>query len=161
MKKARQEYRFGIGAASMLLIFIILCVTTLSVLSLSGARADMALAKRNRDMQLAYAHAAVKVQEVLAEVDAFLLSARSIAASQEEYEGLIQALHIALPYFEVSGSDIFFDVDAGFERSIEVFLSVLPYEETESGRYRIARHALRNDALWETEEESFSLFFGE
>ena len=146
---------------SMLLIFIILCVTTLSVLSLSSARADLALAKRNQEMQMAYSQAAVQVQAMLAKIDAFLLSSKAQSSSHEEYERLAQEMTLDVPYFEIIESEIRFDVDAGFERRIEVILSLTPHGAVSPGRYQILRHALCNDAVWETEEEQFVLFIGE
>lgn len=153
MKNTNQEYRIGIGAASMLLIFIMLCITTLAVLSLSSARADLTLTKRNVTMQRAYHTASAKAQETISAIDNALMEAAGQASTQAEYEALVEALTLPEVALSAAKGSISFEVDAGFERSLEVVLSLAEHGG-EGPRYTIARHTLRNDAPWETEDDT-------
>ncbi len=56
----------GIGGISMLAIFVVLCMTTLAVLSLVSARADMALTEKTALASSQYYEADAKVEEKLA-----------------------------------------------------------------------------------------------
>lgn len=57
------------GSASILVIFIVLCLSTLAVLSLVSARADYALSKKRADRTTAYYNACNAAEAKLAETD--------------------------------------------------------------------------------------------
>ncbi|MEA4854071.1 MAG: hypothetical protein VB082_07330 [Christensenella sp.] len=58
----------GIGGVSILAVFVVLCLTTLAVLSLVSARADYALTQKVADATTNYYAADSKAQEKLAYV---------------------------------------------------------------------------------------------
>lgn len=62
-----QPTHMGVGAASVIMIFVVLCLTALSVLSLTGARTSEKSAARRSDAVCAYYEAALSAQEFLAE----------------------------------------------------------------------------------------------
>ncbi len=62
----------NIGAASLVLIFIVLCLATFGLLSLSSAKGDLSLAERQAEAVSAYYEADAKGQEWVRQVDAVL-----------------------------------------------------------------------------------------
>lgn len=59
----------GVGAASILMIFVILCVTVFGILSFSSARSDWKLTQKNAESIQKYYAADAKAQELLRELD--------------------------------------------------------------------------------------------
>ena len=88
-----------LGWLSLLLTVIILCLATLSVLSFSTARADLALAqKQARQAQSVYALECAG-QQWLAELDAALAQASSPESTAPAWQGtrLITGSSVSLP----------------------------------------------------------------
>lgn len=70
----------GTGISSILMIFVVLCITTFGVLSFVSARADLRLTEVNVDTVEKYYGAQRDAQRTLAELDALLLKARGSLA---------------------------------------------------------------------------------
>lgn len=70
---AGDRNKVNIGASSLILIFIVLCLAVFGLLSLSSARGDMALAERNVQAVTRYYEADNKGQQWLREVDRILM----------------------------------------------------------------------------------------
>ncbi|MGN0372623.1 MAG: hypothetical protein ACI4F3_07400 [Enterocloster sp.] len=64
--------RVNIGAASLILIFIVLCLSTFSLLALSSARGDLSLEMRSGEAVRAYYRADSEGQRWLSQTDAVL-----------------------------------------------------------------------------------------
>ena len=64
--------KVNIGASSLILIFIVLCMATFGLLSLSSAQGDLKLAGRNGEAVQAYYEADSRGQQWLKEVDQVL-----------------------------------------------------------------------------------------
>lgn len=54
MAKQVSGYRANIGSSSLILIFIVMCLVTFGMLSLTSAKSDLSLAKRNADAVTEY-----------------------------------------------------------------------------------------------------------
>ena len=74
--------RASIGSASLILIFIVLCLATFSILSLGNARREDALSERSAAAVKAYYLADSQAEEFVGMVDRALLSADTKAAAQ-------------------------------------------------------------------------------
>ena len=73
MKKDKQQSSFvNIGSSSLLVIFLILCLATFSILSLSSAQNDHSFSKRLAEHRTAYYEAASKAEEIVGEIDQIL-----------------------------------------------------------------------------------------
>lgn len=185
MSRKKAEYRMGTGATSMLMIFIVLCLTTLSILSYSTAKSDLAMTKRSLMMVETYYEAANRAQQIIAEIDAQNVKIRKDtleAALKEAEEAYAQFESVERSYIEeaaleisgrmyaqaaeqikVEGVDttftegkyLSFSVDAGHDRLVRVILELLPPGDPE--RYRIICHNLVFIDNWELESE-FELF---
>jgi hypothetical protein len=153
LNRPKQEYRVGIGAVTMLTIFVVLCVTTLALLALSGARGDAALTSRALEMTQGYYQASDRAQRVIAKLDEITKNAASGAPNQEAFEAQLAELEIDGVSIGLDGGILSFDVDAGGGRALSVAIqpSIAP------PRLRIERYALTGGELWTGEAGSMNL----
>ena len=73
MAEKSSRNKVSIGASSLILIFIVLCMATFGLLSLSSAQGDLKLARRNADAVKGYYEADNKGQQWLKGVDEVLM----------------------------------------------------------------------------------------
>lgn len=154
MNRPRQEYRAGIGASSMLTIFVALCVSTLALLALSGARGDAALTTRAVDMTSGYYQASDQAQRVLAQIDSAVREAASKSKNPQEFEDILANLSVEGVSLAYDAGYLSFDMDAGGGRK----LSVAVKPERNGGRCQITRYRLTGGELWTGESGSLNLF---
>ena len=83
----------GMGASSILMIFVVLALTTFGILSFLSARADLRLTERAADHTVAYYKADRAVEDTLAAIDDALVKARREFASLPEAETLSADTH--------------------------------------------------------------------
>ena len=74
MKESRSVVKIGmnVGFISLLMIFMVLCLTVFVVLSLTSAAADKSLTDRTGDTAIAYYSAQNRFQSFLSDLDLFL-----------------------------------------------------------------------------------------
>lgn len=73
MKKDREQTSFAnIGSSSLLIIFLILCLTTFAILSLSSAKSDYSLSERLAAHKSRYYETSSKAENVLEQIDGTL-----------------------------------------------------------------------------------------
>ena len=149
-----EHSRTGLGAASLIMILLVLCLALMGVLSLMSARADRRLSERYAELSEGYAQAAVRAQYALADLDAQLARALAAAADAEQYEAaclLIEAADGA----EVEWLDDMrarMQFDAGEERVIEVIVRCSPWTDARNRRMQIESHTLVDMEEWEQTE---------
>ena len=85
MNKKKQFFGMNIGSASMLLIFVILCMVSFAALTIISANADRRLSRKIADRTTAYYDACNSAQESLAGIDQVLIRQYSSSANMEEY----------------------------------------------------------------------------
>lgn len=140
------EYRIGPGAASLMLILVVLCMTVLGALALVSARGDMRLTRRSAQMTAWYSEAEVQTETLLAQIDGILFQCAQTAGDDDAY---LEAVWDALPEAcDMDENIISFAVDAQADRSLECELTVLPLG-SEEGRYRLTKRALMDNAPWD------------
>ncbi len=83
------SFSSGVGSASILVIFVILCLVSFATLSIVSANADYKLSKKVLDRTTAYYEASNQVEETLARLDSTLSSVYDTAATEEEYFQLV------------------------------------------------------------------------
>ena len=154
MNRPRQEYRVGIGASSMLTILVALCVATLALLALSGARGDAALTGRAVEMTSGYYEASDEAQRILARIDSAVRDAASNAGSPQDFEDRIANLSVEGVSLVYEAGFLSFDIDAGGGRKLSV--AVRPQQTGE--RCPIVRYKLTGGELWTGEGGSLNLF---
>ena len=73
MKREKSQTSFvNIGSASLLVIFLILCLVTFAILSLSSAKSDYSFSERLAAHKTVYYEASSKAEEILDEIDKIL-----------------------------------------------------------------------------------------
>lgn len=102
----RQESRIslGPGAASLILIVVILSMSVLGILSLMNARSDYKLSERNTQVAEAVYALHAKAEETLAELDT---KVGACAAAAEDEDAFLAVLAAALPQgMQLEGREI-------------------------------------------------------
>lgn len=116
MTRVKPEYRVGIGASSILMIFVVLCLTTLGVLSYASARADLALTERRAERVMAYYEAAAGAQRQLTQIDAAL---RACEGDFTAFDAATEGLGL-----ERDGDEIAFQMEMGGDQRLEIAIKV-------------------------------------
>ncbi len=85
-KKQKSEPRrtLSIGGISILMVFVMLCLTTFGLLTLATARAEMRLTEKNAQSVTAYYESSARMQEILAKVDGVLIAGRERGGQRSE-----------------------------------------------------------------------------
>lgn len=74
---SKKTTNFGVGSSSIIMIFIVLCLTTFSLLSYSSARTSLKFATKAKEYAEAFNAAELKANRTLAEIDKQLFQAHS------------------------------------------------------------------------------------
>ncbi|WP_101697749.1 hypothetical protein [Clostridium minihomine] len=161
MKNNRQIYP-GVGISSILMIFVILCLTAFGILSFSTARSDWQLTQKNVQSIQSYYDADAKAQEVLAQTDLELarllrenpsFSNRQLASHLNGQ--LIMDTQLSIPKGS-SGTELIFSVPVGSMQKIQVKLELV----SESQRYRILSYHLSPSEEWSGENQPLDVWDG-
>lgn len=122
MKDKQQSYFVNIGSSSLLVIFLILCLVTFAILSLSSAKSDYTFSERLAEHKKAYYEASARAEDIVAEIDSILYETAhevgSAASSSHEdgeldlYDNYIFAVSSALNGAFLTGGDTFSSGDA-------------------------------------------------
>lgn len=83
MKK--HEFKVSTGIISIMMIFVVLCLTAFGVLSYSSANADMKLSVKNADSISAYYKAESIINEKICNIDGIILQVRQEGLSGDSY----------------------------------------------------------------------------
>lgn len=87
----QREYRIGPGAASLMLLVVVLSMSVLGMLALMSARSDENLSLRSEEVARQVAELNVSAERSLARLDAALAQAAQAAQSDEEYLARVEA----------------------------------------------------------------------
>lgn len=90
----QRDYHIGPGAASLLLVVVVVSMSVLGLLALINARGDYRLTERARALAEAEYAMASQAEEALAELDGMLADCAQAAENDEEY---LAAVKEALP----------------------------------------------------------------
>ena len=123
---------FGPGAASLILIFVVLTMSVLGMLALMSARNDLRLSERSAQVTEAVYALQARAEETRAAVDAALAEAAAGALSEEEYHVRLEALLPENTALE-DGCVVWTETDGS--RAIDCALEVLPLGGAERARY--------------------------
>lgn len=89
---SQREYRIGPGAASLMLLVVVLSMCVLGVLALMGSRSDEGLSLRSIQVAQEVARLNVQAERSLADLDEKLKAASETAADEAEYLEAVGAL---------------------------------------------------------------------
>ena len=153
MKQNRQT-RVGLGAASLIMILLVLCLVLMGVLSLMSARADLDLSRRHAKLAEGYAEASAAAQRALAELDALLAEAHAKSTDEAQYAALctdtVKAGGASVEWEDDVTAALY--LDAGEERQIEVRVERIPWSIAAKTRFTITSYRLIDAKEWEQTE---------
>ena len=161
MKNNRQIYP-GVGISSILMIFVILCLTAFGILSFSTARSDWQLTQKNVQSIQSYYDADAKAQEVLAQTDLELarllrenpsFSNRQLASHLNGQ--LVMDTQLSIPE-DSSGAELSFSVPVGSMQKIQVKLELFSSPQ----RYRLISYQLSPSEEWSGENQPLDVWDG-
>lgn len=166
-----KQKRFGfMGASSVLMIFIVLCLTAFGVLSLVSARADLRLTGKAQAATEAYHAAKADTEALICTVDQKLAEARtevtrligdgvlSAAQAPAKYTALLRDSLSSLEGVRLDGERIILTVTADDGREIHTELRLLPLAEKE--RYRVVSQKLYAPQSESMADEGLDLWTG-
>lgn len=144
--KEKQRFHIGIGVPSILMIFVVLCLTTFGVLSFSSASADYRLTEKNIAYMKAYYNADANAQEFLSGIDSILYQIKATQQADIDYYTkileTINSMDSDVTAFLTDNGEmrISYWVPVENEKYLNVVLSVLPLNQEK--RYNIEEYCL-------------------
>ena len=106
MKDKQQSYFVNIGSSSLLVIFLVLCLATFAILTLSSARSDHSFSERLAEHKKTYYEASAKAETVTAGIDEILyLTAEGIDLNSQDdaYGKYLENITAALDGQQIEG----------------------------------------------------------
>ena len=144
-KEKQQSYFVNIGASSLLVIFLILCLITFAILSLSSAKSDYSFSQRLAQHRQAYYNACAKAEEIVEEIDSILSeTANNIdlfgSSASDGFDSYLSSVAASLDGMQINDTSvscdpsgdkflISFQVPAGESQSLHVALQVTDCRE--------------------------------
>jgi hypothetical protein len=157
----------SVGMATLLMVFVLLCLTVFSVLSVVSALADQRLALSAARSTDAYYAADAQAQELLAQIDRRLaVLARQCPDEASYMSGYPQALADLrwLEYDRQEGGGepyptLRFQLPVDDHQALRVSLSAL-YPDAQGNRYLIRGWLLVNTGEWTASDDVLNLWDG-
>lgn len=136
MKK--REFHLGPGAASLMLVAVVLAMSILGLLSMMSARSDLRIARRSADVARMTAALDAQSEESLAALDGLLASCAAQANNDESYISLVKE---GLPGGMVLQNRTVFWTETGDEgRKLECGAEIAPLGADHRLEWSVHRH---------------------
>lgn len=157
MKKDKDQSSFvNIGSSSLLIVFLVLCLATFAILSLSSARSDYTLSERLAGHKSQYYEASSQAEDILDEIDRSLEENASAASSKSSY---IKSVTEAFSSTQIDGISIScksqdkdliisYEIPAGEKQVLDVELKVTDYTDCEN-YYKVQKWQINSTGTWE------------
>ena len=146
MNRKRSSITLGPGAASLILIFVVLSLTALGMLSLMTSRTDFRFAERSAYVTQAVYALNVRAEERRAELDGILASC---AKDVPSYAAFLSAVEASLPEEVFLEDDLLLFSEEDDSRILDCALRILPLhspQRTEWVRYNLTSET--GDESW-------------
>ncbi|MDD3367406.1 MAG: hypothetical protein PHP50_00780 [Lachnospiraceae bacterium] len=96
--KRRTDFGVNTGSASLLMIFVVLCLVSFAALSIVSANADYKLNQKVADRTTAYYSACNETETAIADIDKTLKTTYETVSTRHEYFDLVgHDIHYAIP----------------------------------------------------------------
>lgn len=162
MKRDKQQSSFvNIGSSSLLIIFLVLCLASFAILSLSSAKSDYSFSERLADHKTEYYNASSEASVILDEIDGILEDCAGKNKSfGDSYKNDITALlhekqidDIMLTCRTIDNQfTICYQVPAGEKQVLDVKLAVTDYTNNET-YYEIDTWQIISTQDWEGDQK--------
>lgn len=159
MKNDKQQSDFvNIGSSFLLIIFLILCLATFAVLSVSSAKNDYSFSKRLAERKTQYYNASARASLILDNIDAGLEELANINSFNDHAEYMNQVIAL-FHETQIDGIDldcrllneetfISYQIPIGGQQKLNVRLRVTDYTKS-SAYYEIQAWRILSDGTWE------------
>lgn len=146
MKRNKQQSTFiNIGSSSLLMVFLVLCLTTFAILSLSSAQSDYSFSKKFAEHKTEYYEASSRAEMILGEIDQLL------AENSDQVTARLDGKEIDNISLSCTGADgetvISYQVPSGEKQALNVVLLVTNDSEHEN-YYKIQAWQLISTEEW-------------
>lgn len=146
MKRNKQQSTFiNIGSSSLLMVFLVLCLTTFAILSLSSAQSDYSFSKKFAEHKTEYYKASSRAEMILGEIDQLL------AENSDQVIARLDGKEIDNIPLSCTGADgetvISYQVPSGEKQALNVVLLVTNDSEHEN-YYKIQAWQLISTEEW-------------
>ena len=146
MKRTKQQSTFiNIGSSSLLMVFLVLCLTTFAILSLSSAQSDYSFSKKFAEHKTEYYEASSRAEMILGEIDQLL------AENSDQVTARLDGKEIDNIPLSCTGADgetvISYQVPSGEKQALNVTLLVTNDSEHEN-YYKIQAWQLISTEEW-------------
>ena len=149
--KDKGSFKISTGASSILMIFVMLCLTTFSVLSYVTANADNKMTVKSNANIKAYYRADSEAQEILMKIDAALSQVNSEEAFQQVID-LTNAEINGIAVKSETGSPVFsFEIIINSVNKLDIALEAKYLKEQERAVYDILRYKSFSMIEWESD----------
>ncbi len=128
----KRKVALGPGAASLILIVVVLSLCMMAMLTQIGARNDYNLCTRSAEMVQRVYELNAQSEQKLAELDALLVTARKEAAGMEDYLEKVSSL---LPEGMTLDEDRIMWTEPLDNRNLECIVQLLPPEEEQRTKW--------------------------
>lgn len=167
MKDKQQSYFVNIGSSSLLVIFLILCLVTFAILSLSSAKSDYSFSQRLAQHRQTYYEANANAEEVVNQIDNTLsaLAEEIDLFGSSSFDGLdnyFSAVNSAFKGCQINditvncdfwGDELLisFQVPAGDSQALTVTLQVTDCRE-QATYYDVKAWQIINTGSWDNDQ---------
>lgn len=156
-KKSSSAPFLNIGTSSFLVVFLVLCLMTFAILSLTTSRGDYNLARKAADRKGVYYSALNASEEKLAELDELLSSALQQSADYSTYQALLYAELPEYGYVLSTDDDesliVSFTQEMTDKQALSVSVSLTdPWFENTGYLYRMRSRKITDQTEWEGDE---------
>ena len=157
-KKASSSAPFlNIGTSSFLVVFLVLCLVTFAILSLTTSRGDHNLAEKAAERKTLYYEAVSASEETLRSLDDLLAASCEASGSYFDYLSSVGA-SLSASGFAVSSEDgltitVSFSNEMTADQSLETSVILTdPYAEGTKTFYRLSGRRVVDLTTWEGDE---------
>lgn len=151
---------FHMGAPSLLIIFLILCLVTFALLSLSSAKNNLTLSQQSANRIAQYYEASSCAEEVLSSIDKIL--SESFDASDQQLDLYFEKAEHAFRSFQSvpittdfskTEEQLSFAVPINDSQQLTIVLTILSPTPAADGFYTIDQWTVENTDIWEGDDQ--------
>ena len=164
--KKKKSFHIGTGITSLLMIFVVLCLTTFGILSFTSANAEVALTKKNSDYVEAYYKAYSTGSVILADIDKAIYEVDAKSDVNLYYQKVEEAIStmkfdgcIIESAIDENGMCISINIDVTSKQ--QLFMSLKVNEQSDSKRYQVVSNYLKSEYGSDAYEEELPDMWGE
>lgn len=140
----------GAGVATVVLIFVMLCMVTFAVLSLVTARADLKQSRKNAEYTTEYHEAENAANGVLFTVLSTLDEYRDAENAEDFYRSVRTELDGTEGISFLDDTHLSYEISAGSERLLHVTLELSREGFSDGRHYRILSWNIRSTHEWDS-----------